>query len=105
MLHQIERPYQARQRLIRRIIRSVVKTGQGIITTSILNLRTSGKSLSTFGSRSKKRWRFRKMYVPPSKLIKRKGVAAIRRAGRATGLIVPNIIYPFVPDVRLAWKV
>src|SRR6266849_491297 len=48
-------PYQASQKLIRRIRISVVKTSHGIATTSILTLRTAGMSLSTFGSRSKNR--------------------------------------------------
>src|SRR6266581_7037346 len=85
------RPYHARQRLIRRMTRSVVKPNHGIKTTSILTLRTAGISLSTFGSRSKNRWRLRKMYAPPAKLIRKKNVAAIRRAGRAAGLISASI--------------
>src|SRR5882724_3407359 len=48
-------PYQASQKLISRIRISVVKTSHGIVTTSILTLRTAGISLSTFGSRSKNR--------------------------------------------------
>src|SRR6266496_3811713 len=54
-------PYQASQRLISRIRISVVTPRYGIATTSILTLRTAGISLSTFGSRSKNRWRLRKM--------------------------------------------
>jgi hypothetical protein len=34
-----------------------------------------------------------KMYAPPIKLIRRKNVPAIRRAGRATGLIRASILY------------
>src|SRR6266481_3932288 len=58
------RPYHARQRLIRRMTRSVVIPSQGSITTSIRNLQTAGMSLSTFGSPSKKRWRLRKNVRP-----------------------------------------
>src|SRR5205807_5048274 len=60
-------PYQASQRLIRRMTRSVVIPNHGMRTTSNLTRRTAGMSLSTFGSRSKNRWRLRKMYAPPAK--------------------------------------
>jgi hypothetical protein len=83
------RPYHARQRLMRRMTRSVVRPSQGSITNSNLNLRTTGMSLSTFGSRLKKRCRFRKRCEKPSKLRMRKSVAAIRKAGRAAGLRFP----------------
>jgi hypothetical protein len=82
---------QSRQRLIRRMTRRAVKTSQGIITTSILNLRTAGMSLSTFESWSKNRWRLRKMYVPPIRLMMRKNVPAIRKAGRTDGLISASL--------------
>ena len=55
-----------------RMTRSVVKTSQGTMTTSILNLRTAGMSLSTCGSWSKNQRRLQKMYVPPAKLLSRK---------------------------------
>src|ERR1700756_5407996 len=86
------RHYQASQKLIRRIRTRVVKTSQGIMTTSTLILRTAGMSLSTFGSRSKNRCRFRKIYAPPNKLTMKKNVAAIRKAGRTAGLISATII-------------
>src|SRR6187200_2889199 len=70
---------------------SVVKKSHGIMMTSTLNLRTVGMSLSTFGSRSKNRWRLRKIYAPPNKLMMKKNVAAIRRAVRAWGLICASI--------------
>src|SRR6266576_1486979 len=57
-------PDQASQKRISRIRISVVTPSQGIMTTSILTLRTAGISLSTVGSRSKNRWRLRKMYAP-----------------------------------------
>src|SRR5437868_8920202 len=60
-------PYQASQRLIRRIRISVVMPNHGMRTTSNLTRRTAGMSLSTLGSRSKNRWRLRKMYAPPAK--------------------------------------
>jgi iron complex outermembrane receptor protein len=41
-------------------------------------------------------WRLRKIYAPPSKLMMRKNVAAIRRAGRAAGLISASMSYSFV---------
>src|SRR5262249_18443847 len=77
---------------MRRIRTRVVKTSQGIMTTSTLNLRTAGMSLSTFGSRSKNRCRFRKIYAPPNKLTMKKNVAAIRKAGRTEGLICASMI-------------
>jgi hypothetical protein len=87
---------QASQKLIRRIRTRVVKTSQGIMTTSTLILRTAGMSLSTFGSRSKNRCRFRKIYAPPNKLTMKKNVAAIRKAGRTEGLISANMIFSIV---------
>src|SRR5438874_12381460 len=60
-------PYQASQRLIRRIRISVVMPNHGMRTTSNLTRRTAGMSLSTLGSRSKNRRRLRKMYAPPAK--------------------------------------
>src|SRR3954447_18908496 len=60
-------PYQASQTLIRRIRISVVMPNHGMRTTSNLTRRTAGMSLSTFGSRSKNRWRLRNMYAPPAK--------------------------------------
>ena len=88
--------YQASQRAIRRIRTSVVNTHHGIITTSTLNLRTASMSLSTFGSLSKNRCRLRKMYQPPNKLTMKKNVAAIRSAGRTTGLICASICIIYV---------
>src|SRR5262245_10163849 len=64
-------PHQASQKPISKIRISVVRTAQGAITTSTLSLRIAGMSLSTFGSRSKNRWRLRKMYAPPNKLTSR----------------------------------
>ena len=87
-----KRCYQASQKLMRRIRTRVVKTSQGIMTTSTLILRTAGMSLSTFGSRSKNRCRFRKIYAPPNKLTMKKNVAAIRKAGRTEGLICASMI-------------
>ena len=82
-----------------RMTRSVVKTSQGTMTTSILNLRTAGMSLSTCESWSKNQRRLQKMYVPPAKLLRRKSVAANRRAGRTAGLTIASMIFSvfFVP--------
>src|SRR5438445_4203156 len=60
-------PYQASQRLIRRIRISVVMPNHGMRTTSNLTRRTAGMSLSTLGSRSKNRSRLPKQYAPPAK--------------------------------------
>ena len=76
-----------------RMTRSVVKTSQGTMTTSILNLRTAGMSLSTCESWSKNQRRLQKMYVPPAKLLRRKSVAANRRAGRTAGLTIGSMIF------------
>src|SRR5262249_1913940 len=86
-------------------MRRVVKTSHGNITTSTLSLRTAGMSSSTFGSRSKKRWRFRKMYVPPIRLMMRKNVAAIRKAGRTKGLISDSMILSIVALFSQASKI
>jgi hypothetical protein len=86
-------PDQASQKPISRIRMSVVKANHGIMTTSTLNLRAAGMSLSTLGSRSKKRWRLRKINAPPNKLTMKKNVAAIRRATRAEGLTSAIILY------------
>src|SRR4030095_6742366 len=53
----------------------------------------AGMSLSTFASWSKNRRRLRKMYVPPIRLMMRKNVAAIRRAGRTDGSICASMIF------------
>src|SRR6266403_3205417 len=89
-------PYQASQKPINRIRTRVVKTSQGIMTTSTLILRTAGMSLSTFGSRSKNRCRFQKIYAPPNKLTMKKNVAAIRKAGRTEGLSSASMIFSIV---------
>ena len=94
-----DRQPQASQKVISRIRTSVVKMSHGIMMTSTLILRTAGMSLSTFGSRSKNRWRLRKMYAPANKLMMKKKVAAIRRAVRAWGLICASIISGFASIV------
>lgn len=79
------------QSVISRITSNVVRKSHGIRTTSTLILRTAGMSLDMLGSLPKNRRRLRKKYAPPIRLMIRKNVPAIRRAGRASGLIATNI--------------
>ena len=89
------------QSAISRIRRPVVKKHHGIRITSTRSLRTAGMSPETFGSLSKNRCRLRKIYTKATMFTVRKNVAAIRRAGRAAGLICASTSYSFaeVADV------